>query len=166
MNWPVNHINMWGCVQGILVPFNYHLSTYTHLGLFHCAYGIKAAGVGYTGMVGDDGTHYLRVLACALEHSNSGAGFGQAWQDRVYDIDDASNLLTGDIKQLSILAGVGRDYSCTKNGGTKLLVTQIGEDAVYVGPDARLVSISGGAKLQVRNIGTGVWADVDQWTNP
>lgn len=161
-----NDLNMWGCVQGVLVPFNYHLSTYTHLGLFHCAYGIKAAGVGYTGQPSDDGTHYLRVLACALEHSNSGGGIGQAWQDRVYDVDDASNLLTGDIKQLSILGGVGRDLSFTKNGGVKLLVTQIGEDAVYVGSDARFVAISGGVKLQARNTGTGAWADKETWTNP
>jgi hypothetical protein len=37
---------------------------------------------------------------------------------------------------------------------------------VYIGRDARLVAISGGAKLQARNTGTDTWADVDQWTNP
>jgi hypothetical protein len=37
---------------------------------------------------------------------------------------------------------------------------------VYVGTDMRLVAITGGAKLQVRNPGTGLWADGDQWTNP
>ena len=37
---------------------------------------------------------------------------------------------------------------------------------VYIGTDARLVSITGGAKLQARNPGTNTWADVDQWTNP
>jgi Pectate lyase superfamily protein len=40
------------------------------------------------------------------------------------------------------------------------------EAPVYIGIDARLVSITGGAKLQVRNPSTGVWADGDQWTNP
>jgi hypothetical protein len=37
---------------------------------------------------------------------------------------------------------------------------------IYVGRDLRLASISGGGKLQARNTSTGVWADVDQWTNP
>jgi hypothetical protein len=161
-----NHINMWGCVQGVLVPFNYHLSTYRHLGLFHCTRGMVPAGVGYTGIPGDDGTHYLRVVGCAIEHSNSGAGFGQAWQDRVYDVDDPTNLLKGDIKWLSILAASGNDHSFTKNGGTGLLTSEIGDSTAYIGTDLRLVSITGGGKLQARNPGTNTWADVDQWTNP
>jgi hypothetical protein len=41
-----------------------------------------------------------------------------------------------------------------------------GVSDIYIGRDARLVAISGGTKLQVRNASTGVWIDGDSWTNP
>lgn len=36
----------------------------------------------------------------------------------------------------------------------------------YIGTDARLVSVSGGVKLEARNTGTGVWVEAARWTNP
>ena len=39
-------------------------------------------------------------------------------------------------------------------------------NGIYIGSDARLVPISGGAKLEVRNTGTGVWVEAARWTNP
>ena len=35
-----------------------------------------------------------------------------------------------------------------------------------IGTDLRLLPIAGGGKLQARNVSTGLWYDVDQWTNP
>jgi hypothetical protein len=163
-----SHINMWGCINGLLVPWTYHMSTFRNLGLFHCKYGITAAGVNYGGLGNppDDGTHYFKVFACAVEHSYSAGGFGQAWQDSVYDVQDASNLLYGEITQLSIQAGVGRDHIFTKNGGNNLIVRELGQTAMYVGTDARFTAISGGTKLETRNTGTGVWVESARWTNP
>lgn len=37
---------------------------------------------------------------------------------------------------------------------------------IYVGTDARLVPVSGGVKLEVRNTGTGTWLEAARWTNP
>jgi len=50
--------------------------------------------------------------------------------------------------------------------GIAVVANNTGDGTVYVGKDARLVPITGGAKLQVRNPGTGLWADGDSWTNP
>jgi hypothetical protein len=50
--------------------------------------------------------------------------------------------------------------------GFAVIANNTGGGTVYIGADARLVAISGGAKLQARNTSTGTWADVDQWTNP
>lgn len=36
----------------------------------------------------------------------------------------------------------------------------------YFGTDLRVVTMAGGGKLQARDPGTNLWADVDQWTNP
>jgi hypothetical protein len=36
----------------------------------------------------------------------------------------------------------------------------------YIGTDARLVAISGGVKLEVRNTGTGTWVEATRYTNP
>jgi hypothetical protein len=120
------HANFSSCKQAVLVPWNVHLSSYRHLGVFNCTAGIVAAGVGYTGRGGDDGTHYLRVSCFAGERSNSGSGYGQPWSDMTYYVDDAANLLTGDIKWLSVRAGIGNDHTFPKNGGTKLLTSEIG----------------------------------------
>jgi hypothetical protein len=37
---------------------------------------------------------------------------------------------------------------------------------VYIGIDARLVPVSGGAKLEVRNTSSGTWIEAARWTNP
>lgn len=37
---------------------------------------------------------------------------------------------------------------------------------LYIGTDARLVPVSGGAKLETRNTGTGIWVESARWTNP
>lgn len=121
-----NHVTVWSCKQAVLVPFTYHLSTYSMLGVFACPRGIVAAGVGYSGNPGDDGTHYMRVYAFAGERGTAASGTAQAWQERVYDIDDASNLLKGDLKWLNILAGTGNDHSFVKNSATNLLTSELG----------------------------------------
>jgi len=122
-----NHLNVWSCKIGILVPFTYHLSTYRILGIMGCARGIVAAGPGSGWPAGsNDGTHYMRVLNYAMERGLSGSGTGLPWTDRIYDIDDPSNLLKGDLQWSCILAGVGNDHSFIKNGGTNLHTKEIG----------------------------------------
>jgi hypothetical protein len=37
---------------------------------------------------------------------------------------------------------------------------------LYIGTDARLVSVTGGVKLEVRNAGTGTWVEATRYTNP
>jgi len=120
------HANFVACNRGVVVPFTYHLSTYRHLGVFNCAHGIVAAGPGASGISGDDGTHYMRVFACAAERTNSSMGLGQAWQERVADLHDSGNLLKGDLKWLTVRAGVGNDHSFVKVGGTGITTTEIG----------------------------------------
>ena len=80
--------------------------------------------------------------------------------------------LTGKVLATSFLLGYTDTGLARENAGI-VKVTDgasgwgtLKADPVYVGTDARLVAISGGAKLQVRNTGTGLWADADQWTNP
>jgi hypothetical protein len=119
-------INIWNSKIGVLVPFTFHLSTFRYLGLLGCQRGIVAAGVGYTGMGGDDGTHYMRVIACAVERGSVATGSALAWQERIWDVDDQANLLKGDLKWLTIMATSGNDHSFTKNGGTGLLTSEIG----------------------------------------
>jgi hypothetical protein len=50
--------------------------------------------------------------------------------------------------------------------GVVPLLTPVYASSLLIGPDLRLVSITGGGKLQARNPSTNIWADVDQWTNP
>ena len=121
-----SHVNLWSCKIGVLVPFTYHLSSYRVLTLLACARGIAAAGVGYSGISGDDGTHYMRVSCCAIERGEAATGSAQAWQERIWDVDDPNNLLKGDLQWVTILATVANDHSFTKNGGTGLLTSEIG----------------------------------------
>ena len=65
------------------------------------------------------------------------------------------------------------DTGLTRSGTSEVKVTDgasgtgnLVASTIYMGTDARMVPITGGAKLQVRNPGTGLWADADQWTNP
>ena len=50
--------------------------------------------------------------------------------------------------------------------GITPLLTPFQVSQLYIGPDLRLVSITGGGKMQARDPSTGLWVDADQWTNP
>jgi hypothetical protein len=113
--------NVWSCKQAVLVPFTYHPSVYPRLGVFNCTKGIVAAGVGYSGVDGDNGVHYMRVIEYAGEFDG-----GSNWYSRVYDVDDSTNLLKGDLKWVTIQGGVGSSHTFIKNGGTGLLTGEIG----------------------------------------
>lgn len=150
------HVQMWNCIEGVGIPFTHHPSTFLRLGV----YGYQRAIVNM-----DSLAKYVRILSYAAEHNPS----APLWQQRIYDVDDGSSFLYGDVNWVHVTSNVGVDHSFIKNGGTNLICSELGTDQAntrYIGTDARLVSISSGAKLQVRNTSTGVWADADQWTNP
>src|SRR6266699_3637661 len=46
------------------------------------------------------------------------------------------------------------------------VITAMTLQELDIGTDLRLVPVAGGGKLQARNTTTGLWADVDQWSNP
>ncbi len=59
-------------------------------------------------------------------------------------------------------------FNVTNNmaAGSAVIDGNTGQGTVYVGADARLVAISGGVKLEVRNTGTGTWVEATRYTNP
>lgn len=90
------------------------------------------------------------------------------WQTRAVngDILDSSNCGCGEIRHwiwsFAGNSGIGL------TGGTNLRLIDIFSAGTthYIGTDARLVAVSGGVKLEVRNAGTGVWVEATRWTNP
>jgi hypothetical protein len=67
------------------------------------------------------------------------------------------------------IQGTGANAILTKGPGyyfTETGTFGLTANPTYIGRDARLTPISGGAKLEARNTGTGTWAEVDRWTNP
>lgn len=116
-------IIVYGCQTAIFVPFSYHASVFDYIGAYDCKYGIVAAGVGTTGVSGDDGTHYLVINLYDFQNAN---GTANPWQDHVAHVYDPTNLLHGNVKWLGITAAVGRTHTFTKNGGTNLLTTEVG----------------------------------------
>ena len=57
-------------------------------------------------------------------------------------------------------------FTNSMGAGQAVILGNSGGDTVYVGADARLVAISGGVKLEVRNTGTGTWIEGTRYTNP
>jgi hypothetical protein len=115
--------NFWGCVQAVVLPFCYHPSRFGLLGIYWCTHGIVAAGVGFTGVGGDDGTHYTTVELLDIEHANN---HGAAWQNAAEDVLDAANLVRGDVKWIAIASAVGNDHTFTKTGGANFNASEIG----------------------------------------
>jgi hypothetical protein len=87
------------------------------------------------------------------------------WNTRVADVADHTNHAKADVTWTAIdIAGAPAGF--IMDGGANIIAHQCGDPTVYIGTDARLVAITGGTKLQVRNATTGVWVDADSWTNP
>ena len=120
------HANCIGCKRAFVIPFANHLSNHRILGFFNCQNGICTAGAGFTGQGGDNGVKYLRVQCIAAEHNNSAGGYGPAWADSIYDIDDPNNLLIGDARWLTVKAGIGNSHTFIKNGGMQLRTSEVG----------------------------------------
>jgi hypothetical protein len=122
----MNHANCVGVKRAFVIPFNNHLSNHGTLGIWNCQNGICAAGVGYTGQNNDNGTKYIQIQALAIEQNWSAGGYGPAWADSVYDVDDPLNLLIGEARWLVVKAGTGNSHNFIKNGGANLRTKEVG----------------------------------------
>jgi hypothetical protein len=143
-----------GCHYGLEFPAVYHPTLIEWVIDMHCQNGINVVGA-----------HSFRIVLYDTEHEGD-----TNWMTRVYDVNDPSNLALADITWWVVKENVGWDTTWTVNGAsgikTRRIGTNVTDSTIYIGTDLRLVSISGGGKLQARNTGTNTWADVDQWTNP
>jgi hypothetical protein len=110
-------------------------------------------------------TFFTDFAADSLAHCIILGGAGAAVNQ--LDVTMSAAALSG-ITVANDINGTGSNAILTRGPGYNF--TESGTfglaPAVYVGRDMRLTPISGGAKLEARNTGTGTWAEVDRWTNP
>lgn len=148
-----DNITAMGNLVAAEVPANYHASHINRFLMQHNVVGIKATG----------GTSRLSISQLDIEHAD---GSTDAFVTTA-DVSDASNFLKGYANYAVVLQNVGISSTFTKTGGATFYCTELGANSpLYIGTDARLVAVSGGAKLEARNTGTGTWVEAARWTNP
>lgn len=102
----------WGCKQAfIMATATNHGSKFERLMAVHCPRAIVVAG-----------PHYTKIDQLNIEHAASG------WWAPIFDLDDASNQLQGDLEWHVVLAGAGVDATFLTNGGAKCNVRRLGFD--------------------------------------
>jgi len=104
----MDNVAVWGSRKAYEVPAGYHAQHWTRVGTYHCGRGIVGTGLSY-----------LQVDQFNIEHAASGT-----WVP-VYDIDDASNFIKGNLRWHVVLAGTGVDSTFTVNGVTGIAYTQL-----------------------------------------
>jgi hypothetical protein len=102
-----------GCFYAIEVPFAYHPSKLSILGVYGCPNNVVVTGAN------------ARSLRIDLLSIQDDTGYGQPWQNKVVDIYDPSNLLHGSFSWYNVKAGVGVQHSLIKNGGTNFIGTEL-----------------------------------------
>lgn len=128
-------VSAWGCKIGSVPTATNHASVYKRFMTVHCERGIKPTGA-----------HALDVWQFDIEHAASG------WMTTDFDIDDASNFLSGFARWWAVLAGTGPHNSFTLSGGTGITTSRVGA-AIGAGASAvitkrdRLVAAGGETTL-------------------
>lgn len=99
-----HNVSAWGCIRALETIATYHASHFNRFMTVHCPRGIVATG----------GEHRINISQFDIEHAASG------WMAPVYDVDDASNYLSGALCWHLVTSGGGIDYAFNRNGGTHL----------------------------------------------
>ena len=107
-----DNVSAWGCKIGSVPTVTNHASIYQRFMVIHCERGIKPTGA-----------HALDILQMDIEHAPSG------WRTTDYDIDDASNYLTGTVHWWSVLGGTGPHNSFTVNSAAGMNAYRVGTAA-------------------------------------
>jgi hypothetical protein len=102
-----------GCKRAVEIPWGHHPSWLEFLGSYGCPYDIVASGTG---------ERALKVQMLSLQND---VGYAQAWQGRVYNVDDPSNLIRGSFEWFNVQANVGVVHSLVKNGGVNFIGTEL-----------------------------------------
>jgi hypothetical protein len=156
----------------------------THTGVFYlknCE--IAATGTGKFGAIASGGATV--VDGCSFgegayvtgvvptPHGSTGwviTGTGNfAMRDCYTNTSQTHVSLAATLNRAVVTGNMASDTFVVSNSmvpGRFIISGNTGETAVYIGADARLVSISGGVKLEVRNTGTGTWLEATRYTNP
>ena len=94
-----------GCLVGLELPAGQlHPAAFGRIQIYNCPTIIKVTG-----------SAYISISELAIEHANGGGV--PAWQNTVWDVDDASNLAHGKIRYNVVKAFIGIDSTFTRNGG-------------------------------------------------
>lgn len=104
------NVNAWGCKRAFQFSATDHASVFQRLMANHCEQVLVAGG----------GAHRIQIQQLNIEHAASG------WNVTDYDVNDASNYLTGDLRWWVVLAGTGADNTFTVDGAARLDMRQIG----------------------------------------
>jgi hypothetical protein len=161
IGWPelcvADMVSCLACKVGLVIPESNHPSIVQRYLSWFCTRGAVVTG-----------QHRLHVLQWDTERGPTGV-----WYRTQYELDDPSNLLVGSTEHFTYDNSIPDSVPYMNvNGGANFMRRQIGGASTYnpnivpIGTDARLVPISGGAKLEARNTSTGVWVEAARWTNP
>lgn len=118
------NVNAWGCKRAFEFSATDHASVFQRVMACHCEQVLVAGG----------GAHRLQIQQLNVEHAASG------WNVTDYDINDASNYLSGDLRWHVVLAGTGVDATFTVNGATGMRRRRIGADRVQTLSDGATIN--------------------------
>lgn len=122
-------------------------------------FDMRVSGSGYTGpgVLTPDTWCYINVAAPVTKLRLNNFTQSDAFDARPAILFDTDAVVASCVMEGIVMPGTGTPI---KNNGTVTF------EPVYVGRDMRLTAVSGGAKLEARNIGTGIWVEAARWTNP
>lgn len=100
------------CIVGVEMAAAYHGNQWDRLSISQVQTPIKGTGA--------------CTVVINMVDFEDGAGASGAWINPTYQIDDPSNLITGDVKWLRVIPNVGAEHSIDVNGGSNINLTEIG----------------------------------------
>lgn len=138
-----NNVTVWNCVHGLYMMSSFHLSSFDHLLIAWCNNNITAPNDLFPSPV-------LKINNLTIESYNNSNG--AKWYLSAYDINDAGNLLKGEVKYVRIVTNIGVDKKLINSGALNLncynLVRQ-GEKKTVLGSQA---DVSTGTGLGVSGL--------------
>lgn len=122
-----DHVAVWGCTNGVVLPLVYHASIIDRLMVVHSKNGMYFSGAA---------EHSVRINQLNIEHAPSGT-----WAP-VADIADPNNRARGSAMWHVVLAGSGINNTLLVDGGRYMKRTHIDYDGqVFQLTDAATVTI-------------------------
>ena len=134
------------CIVAMEAPVVFYPTIIETVQLTGFTYGLKATGI-----------HYVSIANYVAEHSTG----APAWRNTIYDVDDVSNQIAGDIKWHAAVTGGAIDHTFAMNGGTGLWTHEL----IKLAPNSGVTAATYGSATTSPVIAVDVYGRITSASN-